>query len=80
MHNLSLKEMIDAGVHFGHHTKHWNPKMKPFIFTTYKKLHIINLEKSVEQFNKALEFIGKISKNNSKILFVGTKRAARELI
>lgn len=80
MHNLSLKEMIDAGVHFGHQTKYWNPKMKPFIFTTYKKLHIINLEKSVEHFNKALEFIAKISKNNSKILFVGTKRAARELI
>ena len=80
MHNLSLKEMIDAGVHFGHQTKYWNPKMKPFIFTTYKKLHIINLEKSVEQFNKALEYIDKISKNNSKILFVGTKRAARELI
>ena len=80
MHNLSLKEMIDAGVHFGHQTKYWNPKMKPFIFTTYKKLHIINLEKSVEQFNKALGYIDKISKNNSKILFVGTKRAARELI
>ena len=80
MHNLSLKEMIDAGVHFGHQTKYWNPKMKPFIFTTYKKLHIINLEKSVEQFNKALEYIDKISKSNSKILFVGTKRAARELI
>ena len=80
MHNLSLKEMIDAGVHFGHQTKYWNPKMKPFIFTTYKKLHIINLEKSVEQFNKALQFIAKISKNNSKILFVGTKRAARELV
>ena len=80
MHNLSLKEMIDAGVHFGHQTKYWNPKMKPFIFTTYKKLHIINLEKSVEQFNKALDYIDKISKNNSKILFVGTKRAARELI
>ena len=72
--------MIDAGVHFGHQTKYWNPKMKPFIFTTYKKLHIINLEKSVEQFSKALEFIAKISKNNSKILFVGTKRAARELV
>ena len=49
--------MIDAGVHFGHQTKYWNPKMKPFIFTTYKKLHIINLEKSVEHFNKALEFM-----------------------
>ncbi len=80
MHNLSLKEMIEAGVHFGHQTRYWNPKMKPYIYTTYKKLHIINLEKSVEQFNKALEFITKISRNNSKILFVGTKRAARDLV
>ena len=80
VHNLSLKEMIDAGVHFGHQTKYWNPKMKPYIYTTFKKLHIINLEKSVEQFNKALDFIEKISKNNAKILFVGTKRAAKDLV
>ncbi len=80
MSNLSVKEMINAGVHFGHQSKYWNPKMSPYIYTTYKKLHIINLEKSIEQFNSAINFIEKLIKNNSKILFVGTKRAARELI
>lgn len=80
MSNLSIKQMIEAGVHFGHQSKYWNPKMRPFIYTTYKKLHIINLEKSVIHFNSAINFIEKLAKNNSNILFVGTKRAARNLI
>ena len=80
MSNISIKEMINAGVHFGHQSKYWNPKMRPFIYTTFKKLHIINLEKSVTRFNDAKNFIEKITKNNSKILFVGTKRAARDII
>ena len=80
MSNISIKEMINAGVHFGHQSKYWNPKMRPFIYTTFKKLHIINLEKSVTHFNDAKSFIEKITKNNSKILFVGTKRAARDII
>jgi len=72
--------MINAGVHFGHQSKYWNPKMRPFIYTTFKKLHIINLEKSIIHFNNAKNFIEKITKNNSKILFVGTKRAARDIV
>ncbi len=80
MSNLSIKEMINAGVHFGHQSKYWNPKMRPYIYTTFKKLHIINLEKSVTHFNQAKTFIEKIIKNNSKILFVGTKRAARDIV
>ncbi len=80
MANLSIKQMIEAGVHFGHQSKYWNPKMRPFIYTTYKKLHIINLEKSIIHFNSAINFIEKLAKNNSNILFVGTKRAARDLI
>ena len=80
MSNLSIKEMINAGVHFGHQSKYWNPKMRPFIYTTFKKLHIINLEKSVTHFNQAKIFIEKIIKSNSKILFVGTKRAARDIV
>ena len=80
MSNISIKEMINAGVHFGHQSKYWNPKMRPFIYTTFKKLHIINLEKSITHFNDAKSFIEKITKNNSKILFVGTKRAARDII
>jgi small subunit ribosomal protein S2 len=78
--NISIKEMINAGVHFGHQSKYWNPKMRPFIYTTFKKLHIINLEKSIIHFNNAKNFIEKITKNNSKILFVGTKRAARDIV
>ena len=80
MSNISIKEMINAGVHFGHQSKYWNPKMRPFIYTTFKKLHIINLEKSIIHFNNAKNFIEKITKNNSKILFVGTKRAARDIV
>ena len=80
MSNISIKEMINAGVHFGHQSKYWNPKMRPFIYTTFKKLHIINLEKSIMHFNNAKNFIEKITKNNSKILFVGTKRAARDIV
>ena len=80
MANLSIKEMINAGVHFGHQSKYWNPKMRPYIYTTYKKLHIINLEESLTHFNAAITFVEKLTKNNAKILFVGTKRAARELI
>ena len=80
MSNISIKEMINAGVHFGHQSKYWNPKMRPFIYTTFKKLHIINLEKSITHFNTAKNFIEKITKNNSKILFVGTKRAARDIV
>jgi small subunit ribosomal protein S2 len=78
--NLSIKEMINAGVHFGHQSKYWNPKMRPYIYTTYKKLHIINLEQSLTHFNAAITFVEKLTKNNAKILFVGTKRAARELV
>ena len=80
MSNISIREMIDAGVHFGHQSKYWNPKMRPFIYTTYKKLHIINLEKSVTYYNEAQKFIEKLITANSTILFVGTKRAARLII
>ncbi|MBS82817.1 MAG: 30S ribosomal protein S2 [Gammaproteobacteria bacterium] len=80
MSDISIKEMIDAGVHFGHQSKYWNPKMRPFIYTTYKKLHIINLEKSVSHYKEAQQFIQKLSTSNSTILFVGTKRAARLII
>ena len=60
MSNISIKEMINAGVHFGHQSKYWNPKMRPFIYTTFKKLHIINLEKSITHFSAAKNFIEKI--------------------
>ena len=80
MADISIKEMFEAGVHFGHQSKYWNPKMQPYIYTTHKKLHIINLEKTADSFTKALEFITELAAKNSKILFVGTKRAAKEII
>ena len=80
MNGLSIKEMIDAGVHFGHRSKYWNPKMEPYIYTTHKKLHIINPEKSAEHFDQASKFIQKLVSNNGKIMFIGTKRAASEIV
>ena len=80
MNGVSIKEMIDAGVHFGHRSKYWNPKMEPYIYTTHKKLHILNLEKSVERFNLASKYIENLVSNNGKIMFIGTKRAASEIV
>ncbi|HLV49208.1 MAG TPA: 30S ribosomal protein S2, partial [Aliidiomarina sp.] len=80
MANVSMRDMLKAGVHFGHQTRFWNPKMKPFIFGARNKIHIINLETTVPMFNKALDFVGHIGSNNGKVLFVGTKRAASEQV
>jgi small subunit ribosomal protein S2 len=80
MNGVSIKEMIDAGVHFGHRSKYWNPKMEPYIYTTHKKLHILNLEKSVEHFTLASKYIQNLVSNNGKIMFIGTKRAASEIV
>ena len=80
MNGLSIKEMIDAGVHFGHRSKYWNPKWSSYIYTTHKKLHIINLGKSSECFNEAAKYIQKLISNNGKLMFIGTKRAASEIV
>ncbi|HFE3442987.1 TPA: 30S ribosomal protein S2 [Klebsiella aerogenes] len=80
MASVSMHDMIKAGVHFGHQTRYWNPKMKPFIFGARNKVHIINLEKTVPMFNEALAELNKISARKGKILFVGTKRAASEAV
>ena len=80
MIGLSIKDMIDAGVHFGHRSKYWNPKMAPYIYTTHKKLHIINLLKSSERYTEAAKFIEKLVSNNGKIMFIGTKRAASDIV
>jgi small subunit ribosomal protein S2 len=80
MANVSMRDMLKAGVHFGHQTRYWNPKMKPFIFGARNKVHIINLEQTVPMFNEALDFLKKTSANKGKILFVGTKRAASEAV
>jgi len=80
MSNISMRLMLEAGVHFGHQTRFWNPMMSEYIFGARNKIHIINLEKTLPLYNEALNAIGKIAANRSSILFVGTKRAARKII
>ncbi|WP_019613188.1 30S ribosomal protein S2 [Psychromonas ossibalaenae] len=80
MANVSMRDMLQAGVHFGHQTRYWNPKMKPFIFGARNKVHIINLEQTVPMFNKALNFLEAKAAKKGKVLFVGTKRAASEAV
>ncbi|HYF43229.1 MAG TPA: 30S ribosomal protein S2 [Ramlibacter sp.] len=76
----TMREMLEAGVHFGHQTRFWNPKMAPFIFGHRNKIHIINLEKSLPMFQEALKFVRQLSANRGTILMVGTKRQAREIV
>jgi len=80
MANVSMREMLEAGVHFGHQTRYWNPKMAPYIFGARSKIHIINLEKSLPLYNDAMNFIGSLAANKGTILFVATKRSAQEVI
>ena len=75
-----MKEMLQAGVHFGHQTRYWNPKMKQYIFGARNKVHIINLEHTVPAFNEALGFVRQLSSNKNRLLFVGTKRAASSIV
>jgi small subunit ribosomal protein S2 len=72
--------MLEAGVHFGHQTRFWNPKMAPYIFGARSKIHIVNLEKTLAKYNEAMAFVRKLAANKGNILFVGTKRQAREII
>ena len=80
MSHVSMREMLQAGVHFGHQTRYWNPKMAPFIFGARNKIHIINLEHTVPAMNNALDALAKLGANKNKVLFVGTKRAAGKII
>ncbi len=80
MSNVSMRQMLEAGVHFGHQTRYWNPKMAQFIFGDRNKIHIINLEKTLPLFNDAVNFIGSLAAKKGKILFVGTKRAAQDIV
>jgi small subunit ribosomal protein S2 len=80
MPQITMRQMLEAGVHFGHQTRYWNPKMAPYIFGARGKIHIINLEKTVPLFGDAMNFISAIAQKRGMILFVGTKRSAREPI
>jgi len=77
---FTMRQLLEAGVHFGHHTRRWNPKMAPYIFGKRNNIHIINLEKTVPMLYEALDAIQSIAKNGGKFLFVGTKRSASDLI
>lgn len=78
--SVTMRQMLEAGVHFGHQTRYWNPKMAPFIFGHRNKIHIVNLEKSLPMFEEALKFVRQLAANKGTILFVGTKRQAREIV
>lgn len=77
---VSMRELLEAGAHFGHRTRFWNPKMAEYIFGSRNKIHIIDLEKTIPMMNDALNQLGRLAANKAKILFVGTKRAAQESI
>ena len=78
--SVTMRQMLEAGVHFGHQTRYWNPKMAPFIFGHRNKIHIINLEKTLAMYQEALKFARQLTSNRGSILFVGTKRQAREIV
>jgi small subunit ribosomal protein S2 len=80
MSSVTIQELLDAGVHFGHQTRRWNPKMKPFIFEARNGIHIINLDLTVKQLEKACEFLGEVAAKGGNVLFCGTKKQAQEAV
>ncbi|MCG6899215.1 MAG: 30S ribosomal protein S2 [Gammaproteobacteria bacterium] len=80
MTDVTMRQMLEAGVHFGHQTRYWNPKMAPYIFGERGKIHIINLEKTLPLFNDAMNYLGSMVANGRTVLFVGTKRSAQQII
>ena len=80
MSNLSMREMLSSGVHFGHRTRYWHPKMAPYIFGVRNNVHIINLEQTLPMLQDAINFVGSIASHGGKVLFVGTKHAATQII
>lgn len=80
MPKVTMRQMLEAGVHFGHQTRYWNPKMGPYIFGERNKIHIVNLELTLPMFNDAMNFVGKLAARGGRIMFVGTKRSARDAV
>ena len=78
--SVTMRQMLEAGVHFGHQTRYWNPKMAEFIFGQRNKIHIVNLEKTLAMYNDAMKYVRQLASNRGTILFVGTKRQAREIV
>ncbi|MCK5857924.1 MAG: 30S ribosomal protein S2 [Abyssibacter sp.] len=78
MADITMRQLLEAGVHFGHRTRYWNPQMEPYIYGHRNKIHIINLEETLPLLKDACSYVGRLAANGGKVLFVGTKRAARE--
>ncbi len=78
--SVTMRQMLEAGVHFGHQTRYWNPKMAEYIFGQRNKIHIVNLEKTLEKYNEAMGYVRQLAANRGTILFVGTKRQARDIL
>ena len=78
--SVTMRQMLEAGVHFGHQTRYWNPKMAEYIFGHRNKIHIVNLERTLEKYNDAMKYVRQLAANKGTILFVGTKRQARDII
>ncbi|NMG45088.1 30S ribosomal protein S2 [Aromatoleum toluvorans] len=78
--SVTMRQMLEAGIHFGHQTRFWNPRMAPYIFGQRNKIHIVNLEKTMVKYNEAMDFVRKLAANRGTIMMVGTKRQAREII
>ncbi|HQR51437.1 MAG TPA: 30S ribosomal protein S2, partial [Methylophilaceae bacterium] len=78
--SVTMRQMLEAGVHFGHQTRYWNPRMAPYIFGDRNKIHIVNLEKTLPLFEDAMKYVRQLAANKGRILFVGTKRQARDIV
>ncbi|MFN9068744.1 MAG: 30S ribosomal protein S2, partial [Bdellovibrionales bacterium] len=78
MASITMKEMLDAGVHFGHQTQRWNPKMKPYVYTSRGGIHIIDLQKTIVRAQKAADFVKDVAANGGRLFFFGTKKKANE--
>src|SRR5215213_5264355 len=78
--SVTMRQMLEAGVHFGHQTRYWNPKMADYIFGQRNKIHIVNLEKTMQMYQDAMKYVRQLASNRGTILFVGTKRQAREIL
>jgi small subunit ribosomal protein S2 len=78
--SVTMRQMLEAGVHFGHQTRYWNPKMADYIFGQRNKIHIVNLEKTMQMYQDAMKYVRQLASNRGTILFVGTKRQAREIV
>src|SRR5437773_10307151 len=78
--SVTMRQMLEAGVHFGHQTRYWNPKMADYIFGQRNKIHIVNLEKTLAMYNDAMKYVRQLAGNRGTVLFVGTKRQARDIV